>query len=301
MMPSKHRPTTTAVSGPLGFGLAVCAVMLVCGLHMEDTREAADAIPAHSGHRWRPQQTSGVHVPSGSARETLDELYMSGRGETEAFQAVLRRWSMADPVSAAAWAGQLSAATSRRMALRIVAIEWAGVDMQAATAWVREMPDPAETKELLRAVSAEAVRTDPVEALHLAVELSEGEDGDETIRRAAMEWASKDTAGAMEWAKTIPDQGLRHAVLAAELVAWAETAPETAAGHALETLPAGRLLDDTVVSIVQRWAQSDARAAAAWVERFPESSLRAAAIENLLSQWRQIDPVTARQWQAGNL
>jgi hypothetical protein len=98
----------------------------------------------------------------------------------------------------------------------------------------------------------------------------------------------------------IPDEPLRQTVLASELVAWSETEPANAATRAVKTLPAGRMLDDTLVSIVQRWAQTDARAAAAWVERFPEGSLRAAAVENLLSQWRQTDPDAAAQWLSRN-
>jgi hypothetical protein len=109
-----------------------------------------------------------------------------------------------------------------------------------------------------------------------------------------------DATGAIEWTDMIADETLRNAILAAGFVAWSETEPANAATRALEKLPAGRLLDDTLVSIVQRWAQTDARAAAAWVERFPECPLRAAAVENLLSQWRQTDPVAATNWQSGS-
>lgn len=40
--------------------------------------------------------------------------------------------------------------------------------------------------------------------------------------------------------------------------------------------------------------------AAARVERVPEGPLRAAAVESLLSQWRQSDPVAATSWQSGS-
>jgi hypothetical protein len=140
------------------------------------------------------------------------------------------------------------------------------------------------------------VRTDPIAALRIASELPGSAACDDVIRRAAAEWASEDPASAMEWTEKISDEPLRQAVLAAGFVAWSEIEPANAATRALEKLPAGRLLDDTLVSIVQRWAQTDPGAAAAWVERFPEGPLRAAAVENLLSQWRQTDPVAAQGW-----
>jgi hypothetical protein len=73
-------------------------------------------------------------------------------------------------------------------------------------------------------------------------------------------------------------------VLAGEAVSWAEQNPEAAATLAVDQLPAGRLQEDTVVSIVQRWAQSDTVAAATWVAQFPEGSLRKTAVENLVAQ-----------------
>jgi hypothetical protein len=66
---------------------------------------------------------------------------------------------------------------------------------------------------------------------------------------------------------------------------------------ALKELPQGRLLDDTVVSILQRRAQRDMDGATAWVEQFPEGALRAAAVENLMAQWSPTDPEGAQRWR----
>jgi hypothetical protein len=261
-----------------------------------DTLAAIDAdVDSKKLEKLRTKLAAGI--PITDTASILDELRNAGLGMHESARSLLRCWAEADGRAAAAWAEQLPAGQLRETVLSSVAIEWANTDLNATAEWARQLPDAGEQQTLLLAAANEAVRTDPVAALRLAVEFPEDTEGDETIRRAAMEWASQDAAGAMEWAKTIPDEALRHTVLAAEFVAWSETAPGTAAAHALETLPEGRLLNDTLVSIVQRWAQTDAPAAAAWVERFPNGSLRAAAIDNLLSQWRQIDPVAADHWQ----
>ena len=225
----------------------------------------------------------------------------SSRSPADTFADDLNTRAASGGRAAAARAEQLPAGPLRENALSAVAIKWANTDLNSTVEWARRLPDAAEQQTVLLAAANEAVRTEPLEALRLAVGLFADAGRDEAISRAATEWALHDAASAVDWAKQIPDETLRAKVVAMAAVAWSESAPEAAATLAVETLPAGRLLDDTVVSIIQRWAQTDARAAAAWVERFPESSLRATAIENLLSQWRRIDPVKAQQWQAENL
>lgn len=218
---------------------------------------------------------------------TLDELACLGHGGSEYFQRLLRRWTAADACVAATWAGQLPAGEAREAAMSCAAIEWANRDLNAAAAWARQLPATSEQQRLLLAISAEAVRDNPMEALRIAVELPADDPRDETIRRAAMEWTMRDAVSAVDWAKRIPDPSLRSQVLAAEVTAWADAAPEAAATLALESLPSGRLLNDTVVAVVQRWAQHQPELAAAWVERFPDGELRDWAVENLLAQCSQ--------------
>ena len=275
MTPPEDSRSTPAASGPLGLGLAACAGILAAVLGLVASQEAADANPVKLGFRARPQQTLTTRKPG-------------------------REVGPAEGASAAVRAARLPAGPPRQSELGKAVIDWVNEEPQAAIAWIRDLPDESERQDLLLVSSGEMVRTDPIAALRIASELPGSAACDDIIRRATMEWVSDDPAAAMEWAETISDEPLRQAVLAAGFVAWSETEPVNAATRALEKLSAGRLLDDTLVSIVQRWAQTDARAAAAWVECFPEGQLRAAAVENLLSQWRQSDPVAARDWLPGS-
>lgn len=213
----------------------------------------------------------------------LDELKNAGFGGHEFTRRLLRRWAQADAPAASTWAGQLPAGAERESALSAVAIAWANTDLDSAAAWAQQLPDQAERQTALLAIANEAVRAEPMEALRLAVELPANSERDDAIRRAVMEWAAADATSAVDWAKQIPDEALRSKVLAAEAVAWSESAPESAATLAVENLPAGRLLDNTVVSIVQRWAQQQPEAAAAWVAEFPAGELKVAATDNLLA------------------
>lgn len=229
------------------------------------------------------QANLAAQIPLSEIPSTLEELRQMGYGESDIFQRLVRRWAQADGRAAAAWAEQLPVGSLRESTLSAVAIEWANTDLNSIVAWSRQLPDAGEQRTLLIAAANEAVRSDPMASLRVAVTLTADGGRDETIRRAATEWASQDAASAVDWAKQIPDEALRSKVLAAEAVAWAESAPESAATLAVETLPPGRLLDDTVVSIVQRWAQQQPEAAAAWVEQFPEGELKVAATDNLLA------------------
>jgi hypothetical protein len=60
-----------------------------------------------------------------------------------------------------------------------------------------------------------------------------------------------------------------------------------------------------VVSIVQRWVQTDPLVASAWVSAFPEGALGRAAVENLVNLWVDRDLVASGEWlltlQAGKL
>jgi hypothetical protein len=71
----------------------------------------------------------------------------------------------------------------------------------------------------------------------------------------------------------------RAAALAGIATAWSEQDPIAAATMVLRELPSGRLQADTIVSIVQRWAQQSLDGATEWVNRFPNGDLRDAALE----------------------
>jgi hypothetical protein len=237
-----------------------------------------------------------ARIPFADIPATLDELQQSGHGDSEFFHRLVRRWARTDGGAAAVWAGQLPVGTARDLALSTVAIEWAGADLKAAAAWAEQLSTATEQQTLLLAISNEAVRSNPMEALRLVVGLPAEAERDDVIRRATAEWALQDAAGAVGWAKQIGDETLRSQVLAAAATAWSDSAPESAAVLVVQTLPSGRLREDTVVSIVQRWAQQQPLEAAAWVELFPVGALRDAAVENLSAQWALQDAASARDW-----
>ena len=111
--------------------------------------------------------------------------------------------------------------------------------------------------------------------------------------------ASPDFSGASKasaWAREIEGSSLRDEVLATIATTLGESDPIAAGTLAIQTLPPGKVQADAVVGIIQRWAQNDPKAAAAWVGQFPEGALRNAAVENIAKLWADKDARPAGEW-----
>ncbi len=227
------------------------------------------------------ENTDLSRIPS-----ALDELRDAGSDSliTELGLRLLRRWAERDAAAAADWAFSLPEGDGRTEALKQVAMAWCGRDLAEAADWARSLPDETERDTQLLGIAHEAVRSDPMQALQIAADLPAGASGDELIRRAAMEWASKDAEGAAKWTSAIEDAVLREQVASGVALAWGNHDPAAAATFAVNELSAGRLQADTVVGIVQRWAQTDHARALAWVESFPQGTLRRDALASLGQQ-----------------
>jgi hypothetical protein len=198
----------------------------------------------------------------------------------EAERERIRNWAQSAPRAAAEWATALPPGANRLFVLETASLAWGDSDPASAAQWARSLRDETERTLALTDIAGEAVRSSPLLALELAQSLPETAR-DEIVPRAATQWAAQDPAAAADWARQIPGESLRVTTLAGIATAWSEQDPATAAAFAAKELPAGRMQSDTIVSIVQRWAQQSLADAAAWVNQFPEGSLRDAAMEAL--------------------
>jgi hypothetical protein len=88
-------------------------------------------------------------------------------------------------------------------------------------------------------------------------------------------------------------------LLASGAVAGAEQDGAAAANLAATALDAGEDQERAAVAIVQRWAQKSPRAAATWVEHFPDTPARDASAQNLVALWTVQDSKAAAAWLRG--
>jgi hypothetical protein len=191
---------------------------------------------------------------------------------------LLRRWAESDLPTAIGWITQLPAGDERQEAITSAAGIWARQDFAEAARWAAHLPESAERQSARESVAAEAADANPLEALKLASVLLPSATRDDIITRAAAAWAAAAPEDATAWVQQIADPSLREQVIAGIAATWGEGDPVAAGNLAIQSLPRGALQDRTVMAIVQRWMQIDAKGAAAWVNQFPAGELRQTAV-----------------------
>jgi hypothetical protein len=224
---------------------------------------------------------------------TDPEFEVSGR---ELRQRLLERWGTQDPQAAAAWIGRMSPGEARDEAFGDVARGWATRDVEAARTWALGLSEPSARDGALIQVGYELARTRPVEAMEMAIAMQPTGRRDELLNFSATQWAAQAPADAVDWASQVADEALRTRLLKDIFTEWGDGDPMAAATAAVKSMPEGREQNDTVVGIVQRWAQTDPTIAGAWVAAFPEGELRETAGRELITIWADQAVEQAGQW-----
>jgi hypothetical protein len=252
----------------------------------------------------RPKE--GIKIPGEQNLTTdsipvlLDALWSGQKSEVqrERLRTLLRRWTEVDPQGAARWIDAQAYSPEQQEATLAVATAWAGQDFSGALDWVKQWPEDVQQNGLLT-VGFEAARKSPREALDLAGTLGEGEGRNHLTLFALKQWAGTDSTSAIEWAGKLEQSPLRNQAFADIAVGMSEKDPVAAGKLAIEKLEPGEDQGRAVVSIVQRWAQTDPSQAAQWVGQFPKGELQNAALENLVQQWAENNPTQTADWLNG--
>jgi hypothetical protein len=194
---------------------------------------------------------------------------------------LVRRWAESNPAAVASWAAQLPEVSATQAVLKQIAVAWADKDLGGATNWLASMPEGATKQSATLDIAYEAAAAAPVASLSLAVTLPATEERDDLMVHAVSQWGISDSATAINWAKRIANPDLRDKILAAAAVSLAGKDAAAAAALIGTAVRPGIVQDRAAVLIVQLWAQTSPQAAANWVNLFPESPVRAAALQSL--------------------
>jgi len=208
-----------------------------------------------------------------------DENGESSEMMSEAKARILENLARTDPQAAAALA------LNHEDAIDGVLATWASRDLSEAISWVEQLPSGEVKGHAVLSVASEAMRSDPQSALRIASELPVSNERDELLKRATSEWTLSSPSDALSWVQQIDDDSLRSQLMAVVTTVLSERDSANAAQFALSTIAPGKMQNDAVVGIVQRWTQHDPASAAAWVTAFPEGELRTAAVENIVKLW----------------
>ncbi len=194
------------------------------------------------------------------------------------------RWSGKDPASAARWASSLPESPDRLQTITKVALIWNESNPAEAWNWALSLAPESTRQSALLALGYEVTREDPALALDRLAVLENGPDRLRFIEHAISNLAATDPDGALNRTSQLTDPVEKNHAMAALAIAWSDSDPFAAATLAVEEMGAGPEQDRAFVAVTQRWAQQDPDAARAWVEEFPDGSLKAGAMEQIVQQ-----------------
>jgi hypothetical protein len=257
------------------------ALATLAGTGEEDLSAALEAITAG----W-PVDELGKTVTALFSKESPDPSSVLLRAE------LLRRWAAVDPAAAAAWASSESGGALPPGAVEQVALAWSASDSEAAWNWAFGLPPGADRDAALLSLSYELCRDDPARALARFEDLAEGRARDQFVEHAIANLAIGDPETALEHAQALADPLVRNQALAAVGTSWAESDPVAAATFVANGMEPGPAQERAVAAIVQRWAQQDPAAVRAWIEEFPDGSLKDNALGHLAAATASVEEST---------
>ena len=217
----------------------------------------------------------------------------SARGESTAPAARLsaESWTGGNPGKAAQRALRLPPGETRRLALLQVVRVWALQAPGTALAWARELPDPQERLRLLDAITLALEQRDLPEGVTEETAIHDLEDAvhrvawdpsqQPLVENLAAKWAGRDLDAALAWVRSLPEDGVREALVHRVAIVQSKTNPGEAARLVVEQIPAGPKQTEAVISVVHQWALQDLAGALDWVNSFPGGILKERAAHEL--------------------
>ena len=222
----------------------------------------------------------------------------SVKGQPDVVDGVLRMWAGKDPrallnYTAKRGAGSVYHSHLTEPVLGTIFRTTAGKDPAMALSDLRRLFNPTQRSQALRGI-LDTVQTD--EQLTKVTKLIE-EMGDSEIRvqarRAMVEhWAMRDAAGAAEYVAQAEPAWERTRMMDSLGMTWLLNDPATAAEWWVEHAPG----PDTLVKVINIWAQSDPEAASRWLDKQKRGPTSDAARMTFARQVADLDPKNALLW-----
>lgn len=158
------------------------------------------------------------------------------------------------------------------------AASFAESDSRGGLEWARQLPVRQQREAALESLAWACSTTDLAVAVEALEQLPPGVGRSRLVAHVVGEWAVTAPDDAQLWAENRPDAAERTEALAAVAVAIAEAYPHRAATIVADKIQAGAVQDRAVVAVIQRWMQSDRKAAEQWVAQFSNIPLKTAAM-----------------------
>ncbi len=112
-------------------------------------------------------------------------------------------------------------------------------------------------------------------------------------------WVARNPADALDWLASQPASRRRNEVIRMALKQFSETDARGAAEWAMKNLSGGDL-NNSLIAIVNQWANGNGQEAAAWFLKRPATRERDAALENMFFAWASNEPAAALNYIGTN-
>jgi len=252
----------------------------------------------------RIQQAAGAISPADfpdvmAYLQEFDREDLSASLTADLANRVMEIWSAADLKGLSDWTAKAPPGTLREDAISCVIQETATKDAAVAETWARELKDPVARDLALRDLAEHQTIAHPETALRLLKDLPQDPDDLEAnaqISLAASNWAHDHPEDATLWVGQLETSPMKTEALAGIAISMAEKDPAAAAAFAVDKMPVCQRQSDTVVGVVQLWAQQDPLKAADWVADFPSGAMKDSASRTLVAIWSQTAPDKAGAW-----
>lgn len=210
----------------------------------------------------------------------------------------LERLAMSPPVAAVEEAAILPEALQIRALAAVIRIR-APIDGGEILEILRAQLENDVRLKALRLAGRELVESHPETAIGLAEEFAPGAAREGYLRDTISAWASSSPAKVAAWSRDLPPGVQRDTLQSSIAISWAQSSPWDAASFVADAFRPGLAQDEAALNVALRWAHMNPVAAAGWVRELPESGLRDAMLEGVMSYWSAEDPEAAREWMAG--
>jgi hypothetical protein len=239
-----------------------------------------------------------AEIPPHSIRRDATRLVRLGCwGEGTLYAHLMERWMMLQPAEVLEWLEGLRPEEKTSTMIRQVGIAGIHANSRWAVGWLVSRYQAGETTdEDWLTQLYEATRFEPGQVAELALELREGAQRDALVEHAVQEWAGREPGAADSWVSRFEESPLKQRLIAAQALGMAALDILQATTMAATRLNPGSTQDRVVIALVQRWAQKAPMAAGAWVLAFENPTLRKLALDQLLEQWKLMDPEASARW-----
>jgi hypothetical protein len=268
----------------------VFCLLLLCGITISTGRHSKQVSESQVAHNPiapdllksdKPDERPVMLVTdSGSDVTTLiqqikDALNSSNPNDLEMiFTNQVLALIKADPWTAAHFAETLPDGLLRTDVMRVTVENWSKSDPSEAAKWVSQLVDSNQRDTMLSCLCFQVAQTDT----GMAIQILEQQGVDDERRKAmlgnlAQQLASQNLQGALAWAGNYVGED-KDDLVAQIALAESKTDPAAAALIISQQISPGPVQNETALSIVNQWAQTDTAAATSWVDEFPAGEVR---------------------------